>query len=97
MNQIEKQPIKLGTVVEQSQEVLPPTSVKELDVPQEPAISEVSTPPFSAGTETEISPEVNQPKPRVSYGFPLELEQDSNKENPANIVAEKIQGLPPRE
>jgi hypothetical protein len=94
MNQIEKQP-KPNTVVEQPQEVLPPTSVEELDIPTEPVASEVSTPPVSVEEEAEITPEVGQVEPRLSYGFPLE--QSSDEENPANIVAEKIQGLPPRE
>jgi len=94
MNQIEKQP-KPETVVEQAQEVLPPTSVEELEIPQEPVISEVSTPPVSVGVGTEVTPKVEQTGPKLSYGFPLE--QDSNEENPANMVAEKIQGLPPRE
>jgi hypothetical protein len=93
MNQIEKQP-KPRTSVEQVQEILPPTSVEELKVPQEPFVSEVSTPPVSVEVETEVTP-VKQTEPKLSYGFPLE--QDSNEENPANIVAEKIQGLPPRE
>ncbi len=95
MNQIEKQPIKPGTIVEQSQEVLPPTSVEELSVSTRPVSSEVSMTSVSVGTETEIAPKVEQIKPKLSYGFPLE--QDSNEENPANIIAEKIQGLPPRE
>jgi hypothetical protein len=95
MNQIEKQPIKPGTVVEQSQEVLPPTSVEELNVPTGSIASEVSAPPVSVEEEAEITPEVGQVEPKLSYGFPLE--QDSNEENPANMVAEKIQGLPPRE
>lgn len=94
MNQIEKQP-KPETVVEQAQEVLPPTSIEELNVPQEPVISEVSTPPISVEEETDIAPIIGQTGPKLSYGFPLE--QNSNEENPANMVAEKIQGLPPRE
>lgn len=94
MNQIEKQP-KPRTSVEQVQEVLPPTSVEDLKVPQEPLVSEVSTPPVSVEVETEVTPKVGSTEPKLSYGFPLE--QDSNEENPANIVAEKIQGLPPRE
>jgi len=95
MNQIEKQPIKPGTVIEQPQEVLPPTSVEELNVPTKPVTSEVSIPPVSVEEEAEITPEVGQVEPKLSYGFPLE--QNSDEENPANIVAEKIQGLPPRE
>jgi len=95
MNQIEKQPIKPGTVIEQPQEVLPPTSVEELDIPTEPVASEVSKPPVFVEAETEITPKVGQTEPRLSYGFPLE--QNPDEENPANIVAEKIQGLPPRE
>jgi hypothetical protein len=94
MNQIEIQP-KPEKVVEQAHEVLPPTSVEELNVPQEPVISEVSTPPISVGEETNIAPKVDQAGPRLSYGFPLE--QNSDEENPANMVAEKIQGLPPKE
>lgn len=94
MNQIERQP-KPNTVVEQAREILPPTSVEELNVPQGPSVSEVPTPPVSVEAETEVTPKVEQTGARLSYGFPLE--QDSNEENPANIVAEKIQGLPPRE
>jgi len=94
MNQIEKQP-KPVTGVEQVQEVLPPKSAEELNVPQEPVISEVSTPPVSVDAEIEVASRVEQAGPKLSYGFPLE--QNSNEENPANIVAEKIQGLPPRE
>ena len=94
MNQIEIQP-KPETVVEQAQEVLPPTSVEELNVPQEPIISEVSTPPVSVAVETDVAPKVDLAGPKLSYGFPLE--QNSDEENPANMVAEKIQGLPPRE
>ncbi|MFA7628337.1 MAG: hypothetical protein WCY37_02935 [Candidatus Dojkabacteria bacterium] len=94
MNQIEIQP-KPEIVVEQAQEVLPPTSVEELNVPQEPVISEVSTPPVSVEVETDVAPTVEQAGPKLSYGFPLE--QNSNEENPANMVAEKIQGLPPKE
>jgi hypothetical protein len=95
MNQIEKQP-KPGTVVEQVQEVLPPTSVEELKVPREEAIiPEVSTPPVSVAVETEVAPKVDQAGPKFSYGFPLV--QNSNEQDPANMVVEKIQGLPPRE
>lgn len=94
MNQIEKQP-KQETVVEQVQEVLPPTSVEELSAHKETFVSDISTPPVSVEVETEVTPKVEQTEPKLSYGFPLE--QDSNEENPANIVAEKIQGLPPRE
>ena len=94
MNQIERQP-KPNTAVEQAREILPPTSVEELNVPQGPSASEVPTPPVSVEAETEVTPKVEQAGARLSYGFPLE--QDSNEENPANIVAEKIQGLPPKE
>lgn len=94
MNEIEKQP-KLGTGVEQVREVLPPTSVEELNPPQEPVASEGLTPPVFVDAETEVTPKVGQTGPKLSYGFPLE--QISDQENPANIVAEKIQGLPPRE
>lgn len=94
MNQIERQP-KLGTGVEQVREVLPPTSVEELNVPHGPVVPEVSTPPVSVDAEAEVTPKVGQTGPKLSYGFPLE--QISDQENPANIVAEKIQGLPPRE
>ncbi|HRY22363.1 MAG TPA: hypothetical protein P5311_01175 [Candidatus Dojkabacteria bacterium] len=94
MNEIEKQP-KPGTGVEQVREVLPPTSVEELNPPQEPVASEGLTPPVSVDAETEATPKVGQTGPRLSYGFPLG--QNSNGEDPANIVAEKIQGLPPRE
>lgn len=94
MNQIEIQP-KPATVVEQGQELLPPTSVEELNVPQEPVVSEVSTPPVSVREEAAVAPKVEQTGPKLSYGFPLE--QTSDEGNPANIVAEKIQGLPPRE
>jgi len=94
MNEIEKQP-KLGTGVEQVREVLPPTSVEELNPPQEPVASEGLTPPVSVEAETDVSPTGERTEPKLSYGFPLE--QNSNEENPANMVAEKIQGLPPRE
>lgn len=95
MNQIEKQPIKPETVIEQPQEVLPPTSVEELNVPTEPVALEVPTPPVSVEEEAEITPKAEQVKLKPSYGFPLG--QNSDEENPASIVAEKIQGLPPRE
>ncbi|KUK66912.1 MAG: hypothetical protein XD87_0425 [candidate division WS6 bacterium 36_33] len=94
MNQIERQP-KLRTGVEQVGEVLPPTSVEELNPPQEPVASEGLTPPVSVDTETEVTPKVEQAGTKLSYGFPLV--PSSNEEDPANIVAEKIQGLPPRE
>ena len=94
MNQIEKQP-KPETVVEQIQEVLPPTSVEELKVPQEFVISEVSIPPISIEKGTDVAQKAKETEPKLSYGFPLEI--DSNDENPANIVAEKINGFPPKE